>query len=398
MPGYELIGTEEKAEVDAVMQTGVLARYGFEQIRNGSWKARDLEQALCNTIGVGYAQLVNNGTAALSTALAALNIGAGHEVIMPVFSDVACFEAIIGIGAIPVLADVDESLTIKPEVLKEMVTDKTRAVIAVHTAGSICNIEAIKTFCTEHKLLLIEDASQAIGASLNGRQAGSYGDIACFSFDAYNTITCGEGGAVITNDANLYKLCNEYTDHGHDHLGTTRSEDGHKYIGTNYRISELHAAVGLAQLKKLPEIVKKQKQLHSVLKQELSAVPGLSFRQAPGADADNCGYVTVLLNTEEQTRTAALALKTAGIPHMYWYENKWHYVHKWEHFKNGSWMNRLYNDQKTRILQHSNLAFPMSDVIMSRCLSFAVSLKWNDGDAGQRGKQIAKILNDLKQA
>ncbi|HTM65579.1 MAG TPA: DegT/DnrJ/EryC1/StrS family aminotransferase [Flavipsychrobacter sp.] len=395
MPGFEIFGDEECREVDAVMQTGILARYGFEEARNGVWKALELEQEICKQFGSSYTQLLSSGTAALTTVLAALNVGAGHEVILPVFCDVSCVEAIITIGAIPVFADIDETLTMSPHSLKKLMTPSTRAVLLVHAVGSVANITAIKDLCESQHVFLLEDSSQAIGAFMNGRSVGTFGSAGVLSFDFHSTITCGEGGAVITDDANLFKLCNEYSDHGHEHLSENRNSDGHRYMGTNYRLSELHAAVGLAQMKKLPTIIAQQRRLHQTLRTELESVSSVAFKNITLGAEDSCTHLTILLPSQIITQEVVAALEENEIPFAYWYDSKWHYIRKWEHFKNGSWMNRLYDDHKRHILQHTNLAFPASDIIMNRCISFAISLRWTEAEATQRGRKLAIIIQSV---
>lgn len=395
MPGFEIIDEEERKQVQAVMEAGILSRYGFENSGTEASRATSLEHEISRWFGMNYCQLVSSGSAALITALAALNIGAGHEVILPAFCHVSCFEAIVSVGAIPVFADIDESLTINPAGLEDIITGKTRALLLVHTAGNMAEADSIKKICEEKGIFLVEDISRSIGTTYRGRPAGTFGDIGVFSMDAYSTVTCGEGGAIITDDASLYKLCNEYSDHGHDHLGTTRREDLHKYMGTGFRISELHAAVGLAQIRKLPEILGKQRRLHRILEESLQGISGVRLCEIPDRSGSSGAYLSILLPGEIEAAKAIRALETEKIPFAYWYENNWHYIQKWEHFKNGSWMNRLYDDQKQHILQNTNRAFPVSDAVMNRCISFAVSLKWSEKEAGERGSRIASALKNI---
>src|SRR3954468_13961245 len=126
MPGYELFGAQERKEVNDVLETGILMRYGFDAARKGVWKAKELEQSICETFGCGYAQLVSSGTAALTTAFTALGIGYGDEVILPAFTFVASFEALLSVGAIPVFADVDETLTLNPAAVRNVITPRTK--------------------------------------------------------------------------------------------------------------------------------------------------------------------------------------------------------------------------------------------------------------------------------
>src|ERR1700712_234982 len=137
MPGFELWGEEERKEVNDVLETGILMRYGFDGARKGMWKAKELENEIIKRFGSKYAQLVSSGTAALTTALTSLGIGSGDEVIMPSFTFVASFEAVLSVGAVPVLADVDETLTLNPEAVRRSITPKTKCIMPVHMCGSM---------------------------------------------------------------------------------------------------------------------------------------------------------------------------------------------------------------------------------------------------------------------
>src|SRR3954469_21737576 len=156
MPGYELFGAQERKEVNDVLETGILMRYGFDGPRKGIWKARELEQELCKTFNAGHAQLVSSGTAALTLAMAALGIGAGDEVIMPTFTFVASFEAVLSTGAVPVLVDVDETLTLNPDAVRAAITPNTKCIMPVHMCGSMADMDALQSICKEHNLLLLE--------------------------------------------------------------------------------------------------------------------------------------------------------------------------------------------------------------------------------------------------
>src|SRR3977135_3431117 len=154
MPGFELFGPEEKKEINDVLETGILMRYGFDGPRKGIWKSKELEEAICKRFGSRYAQLTSSGTSALTTALAALGVGAGDEVIMPSFTFVASFEAGISVGAIPVLVDVDDSLTMDPMAVRKALTSATRCIMPVHMCGSMAEIDTLLEICKDHKLLL----------------------------------------------------------------------------------------------------------------------------------------------------------------------------------------------------------------------------------------------------
>lgn len=396
MPGYELFGAEERKEVNDVLETGILMRYGFDGQRNGIWKAKELEQEICKTFNVGHAQLVSSGTAALTTAMAALGIGAGDEVIMPTFTFVASFEAVLSVGAIPVLTDIDKTLTLSPAAVEAAITPRTKAVMPVHMCGSMSQMDELKAICDKHNLLLLEDACQAIGASYKGKAIGTIGNAGTFSFDFVKIITCAEGGAVITNDAEVYKKCDEYSDHGHDHMGKDRGADLHPYLGYNYRISELHAAVGLAQIRKLGGFLKQQMHNHNIIYNALKGIDGITFRVIPDPAGNTGSFLSFFLPTEDMARKAAAELAAAGLGgHFYWYDNNWHYIRKWQHLQSGSWMHRLHDDQKKQVMHYTNLAFPVSDAIMSRCISSSISLLWTEEQAQERAGKIAEVLKKV---
>lgn len=396
MPGYELFGAEERKEVNDVLETGILMRYGFDGMRNGIWKAKELETEICKTFNSKHAQLVSSGTAALTMAMSALGIGAGDEIIMPAFTFVASFEAVISVGAIPVLVDIDETLTLSPAAVEAAISPRTKAIMPVHMCGSMAQMDELKAIADKHNLLLLEDACQAIGASYKGKALGTIGHAGTFSFDFVKIITCAEGGAVLTQTEEVYRKCDQFSDHGHDHMGKDRGADLHPYLGYNFRISELHAAVGLAQIRKLSQFLELQKRNHSIIQKALSAVQGISFRVIPDPAGDTGSFLSFFLPTEEMTREAVAELQAAGIAgNFYWYDNNWHYIRKWQHLQNGSFMSRLPEEQKKQVMHYSNLAFPASDAIMSRCISSSISLLWDENQATERGAKIAAILNNV---
>jgi 8-amino-3,8-dideoxy-alpha-D-manno-octulosonate transaminase len=396
MPGYELFGAEERKEVNDVLETGILMRYGFDGMRNGIWKAKELEAEICNTFNSKHAQLVSSGTAALTLAMAALGIGAGDEIIMPTFTFVASFEAVISVGAIPVLVDIDETLTLDPKAVEAAIGPKTKAIMPVHMCGSMAQMDELKELADKHNILLLEDACQAIGASYKGKALGTIGHAGTFSFDFVKIITCAEGGAVLTQSEEVYKKCDEFSDHGHDHLGKDRGADLHPQLGYNFRISELHAAVGLAQIRKLNNFLELQKKNHSIIQNALKAVQGISFRVIPDPTGDTGSFLSFFLPTEAMTREAVTELQAAGIAgNFYWYDNNWHYIRKWQHLQNGNFMNHLYEEQKKQVMHYSNQAFPISDAIMSRCISSAISLMWTEEQAKERGEKIAAVLSQV---
>ena len=397
MPGFEFFGAEEKKEVNDVLNTGILMRYGFDGARQGIWKAKELEQEICNTFGSKYAHLTSSGTAALTTAMAALGIGAGDEVIMPAFTFVASFEAILSTGAIPILVDVDDTLTLNPVAVKRAITAQTKCFMPVHMCGSMADMDALKAICHEHNLLLLEDACQSIGGTYKGQKLGTIGDAGTFSFDFVKTITCAEGGVVMTNNLDVLTHCDGYTDHGHDHLGVDRGADLHPFIGYNFRISELHAAVGLAQIRKLDTFLAIQKKTHKKIKDILSTVPEISFRSVPDEAGDSCSFISWFLPTENLTKAFVAEMKAQGLMpgNFYWFDNNWHYIKKWDHLKKSKSLFQLSVKQQQHLMNLDQQDFSASDAIMSRCISTAISLLWTDEQIEAKANKIVEIVKKV---
>ncbi len=394
MPGFELFGEEERKHINDVMDTGIIMRYGFEGPRKGVFKSLELEKKITEVFGCNYAQLTSSGTAALTTAMAALGIGFGDEIIMPSFTFVASFEAVLSVGAIPVLVDIDETLTLNPDAVRAAITPKTKCVMPVHMCGSMADLDALKTICKEHNLLLLEDACQAIGGSYKGKSLGTIGDAGTFSFDFVKTITCGEGGVVMTSNKEVYEKCDGYTDHGHDHKGVDRGADLHPFIGYNYRISELHAALGLAQIGKLQTILSIQKRNNLILRSYLEQIPEITFRLTPDAQGDSYSFISWFLPTESLINVAIDELKEQGIfaGNFYWYNNNWHYIRKWQHLKDVQSLNNISDAQRAALHKLQTQDFSASDAVMNRCISTAISLAWTEEQVHDKGAKMAAAI------
>jgi 8-amino-3,8-dideoxy-alpha-D-manno-octulosonate transaminase len=395
MPGYELWGAAERREVEEVLETGVLMRYGFDAPRRGRWKARELEAELCRALGSSHAQVVSSGTAALTTALAALGVGAGDEVVMPTFTFVASFEAVLSVGATPVLADVDDTLTLSPAAARAALTPRTKAVMPVHMCGAMADLDALDALCREKGLLLLEDACQAVGGTHRGRALGTVGKAGCYSFDFVKTITCGEGGAIVTDDPEVWRRCDQYGDHGHDHLGADRGADLHPFLGYNFRISELHAAVGLAQLRRLPSFLEVQRNNKAALRGALAGLGGVGFRRLPDAPGDSATFLSFFLPDEGRARAAAAAMRAAGVPAMYWYDNNWHYVRRWDHLTRGATMSRWPEEVRRGLAGLADRRFEASDAVMSRAISTPVSLAWDGAQLAERAERLGAAVRSV---
>ena len=393
MPGFELFGDKERAEVQNVLDSGVLMRYGFDAMRNGHWKALELEKGLAHRMQTQYAHAVSSGTAALTVALASAGIGAGDEVIMPTFTFVASFESILALGAVPVLVDIDDTLTLKPKAVEKAISTKTKVVMPVHMCGSMANLDALKTICDKHGLLLLEDACQAIGGTYHGKPLGSVGDLGCFSFDYVKTITCGEGGALITNNEAYYENAHKYSDHGHDHIGNNRGAEEHPFLGYNFRISEMNAAVGMAQLTRLDEFLNIQKRNYTILREALSDIREVVFRTVPEGGEENYSFLNFFMPSGELAQIAHQELIEAGVDGcFYWFDNNWHYYKKWEHLTELKSLGKLPKDVVESLPDYSKANFSESDQWMSRNISCLIKLGWTEAEVKARAKQMAEAI------
>jgi len=395
MPGFELFGDAERKEVHDVLDSGVLMRYGFDGMRQGHWKAKVLEHAIQSRFEVNHAQLLSSGTAAVSLALASAGIGAGDEVIMPCFTFVASFEAIIMLGATPIIVEIDDTLTLDIDAVKAAVTPKTKAIMPVHMCGSMANLNALKVICDAHNLILIEDACQAIGGTYDGKALGTIGDLGCFSFDFVKTVTCGEGGVVISNNKKYYTNADHYSDHGHDHEGSDRGAETHPFLGYNFRVSELNAAVGLAQFRRLDDFIAIQKKHYTIIRNELSNIEGLTFRTVPEGGEESYAFLNFFLEDLDTARKVSHSFKDNGIDVCFHYfDNNWHYIRKWDHLTTQKSLFPLSKELKEGLSYLKGKTFEKSDHFIGRNISCLIKLSWTEAEVIQRAKTMAALIRE----
>ncbi len=393
MPGFEIFGDQERREVQDVLDSGVLFRYGFDHQRNGHWKAKAFEAEMCARTGATYCHLCANGTLALTAALAACGIGLGDEVIVPPFTFIATIEAVLNAGAVPVFADIDDTLCLDPRRVEAVLTPRTKAVLPVHMCGAMARIDDLQEVCRLHGLTLIEDACQSMGATFNGKSAGTFGRIGCFSFDAVKTVTCGEGGAVVTDDEALYATVDAYADHGHDHRGTDRGLEAHAILGTNLRISELNAAVGIAQLSKLDTMLARQREHKAVLRQALSRIPEVTFREIPDPAGDSATFLSFFLPNLASARKAIKALGRSGVDGCFhWFDNNWHYIRNWQHLKQLSTAAKLPIHLSQHLKNYNEMELDQSDHIMGKTISILIKLAWTERELLSRAEKIVSAV------
>lgn len=303
----------------------------------------------------------------------------------------------MGVGASPVLVDIDETLTINPDAVRAAIGPATKCIMPVHMCGAMADMDALKAICDQHSILLLEDACQSLGAKYKGKYLGTIGDAGAYSFDFVKTVTCAEGGAVVTNDAQTYTALDAYSDHGHDHKGVDRGADLHPLLGYNFRISELHAAVGLAQIRRLEEFLDLQKKNYTVIKEVLSTIPQVTFRKLPDETGDSYGSISWLLPSEEKTKAVVARLKEQNVlaGNFYWYDNNWHYVRNWHHLKNIATYNKLNPEQIEALEKIAAQDFSVSDYIMSRCITTNISLTWTELQVREKAEKLKSVIESI---
>jgi len=397
MPGTELFGDEERKEVNDVMQTGILMRYGHDQQRKNHWKAREFEAEVQKITGAKYAHAVSSGSTAVATALAAAGIGAGDEVIVPPFTFIASVEAVLFVGALPVFAEIDETLCLSVDGIKKAITPKTKGICLVHMCGGMADMDGIMELCKQHNLILVEDAGQAFAASYKGKQVGLFGKTGSYSFDFFKIATAGEGGVLVTNDAQAYKHAETYSDHGHDHIGTNRGMEQHPILGFNYRISELNAAVGVAQTRKVPVILEKNRKNKKFLIDELSKTSGISFSRLPDPAGDSATFMNLLLPDTESAKRVVEELNKAGVGGFnYWFTNMYHFINQWDHLKNMQTASKLTVQIVNAPQDYKKLELPKTQEVIGRLISFGIRCTWTEQEmkdlAGKISTSVTKAL------
>lgn len=399
MPGTELFGAEERKEVADVLETGVLFRYNHDAQRAGHWKARDFEAEVRKITGARYAHAVSSGSTAVITALAASGIGAGDEVIVPPFTFIATIEAVLFVGALPVFAEIDETLCLSAEGILKAMTPKTKAVCIVHMCGGMGDMDAVTEVCRAHHLTLIDDAGQAFGATYKGKSVGLFGKAGAFSFDFFKIATAGEGGVVITNDEAVYKMADTYSDHGHSHVGNNRGMEPHPVLGFNYRIGEMNAAVGAVQTRRVPQVMAANRRHKKTLTDALAQVPGVSFARLADPAGDSATFLNMFLPDAAAAQRVVAHLNKAGVGGVnYWFTNMYHFINQWDHIKSLSTVSRLNVQLLGAPQDYANVELPQSQEVIGRLISFGIRCTWTDEEVQVLAHQIRQCVEQALQA
>ena len=329
MAGAELIGKEELIQINRLFEKSNVNLYRYGQ---NNFLAAELEKKFAEFMGVRFAHLVSSGTAAIHSALAGCGIGPGDEIITTAYTFVAPIEAIAALGAIPVPVNIDSTYHLDPEEVEKNINNKTKAIVSI-PMWAAPHMEKIKQLADKNNLILIEDAAQALGATYRGQKLGTLGDVGSFSFDAGKTLHTGEGGVVVTNNKDIYDRVAEFSDHGHMHVeNLPRGLDPRRMKGLNLRMSELTAAVGIAQLEKIDFILDMAKKNKLYIKNLLSDIKNINFRLF--SDEEGSQGDTLIFNVSNANQAIQISkfmeergLGTKILPEAF----EWHFAGSWDH-------------------------------------------------------------------
>ncbi len=373
-PGLDLVGDEELAELTDVIRSGRLSRYGPD---DGTFpaKVRRLEEAVAEQAGVRYALAVNAGTSALYLALAGLGIGPGDEVLAPGFTYVATLSSIVYARARPVLCEIDDTLNLDPSDVERRITPRTKAIVAVHMLGNPARLDELRAIADGHGLPLVEDAAQAFGATYRGTWVGSHGAAGIFSFNEYKTITCGDGGMLVTDDETLYRRCFAMHDQGHSPMRSGVEVGARPMLGLNLRMTELEGAVLLAQLARLDRIRDHLRANRDIVRSMLEDLPGIAFRVSPDPAGDLATHLVVIFRDARLAQAVTAELGSITLD-----QSGWHVYTHMEHLlaqrtavgRGCPFDCRGTHDEPAR---YAPGMLPATDALLARTMSFGIGVQ-----------------------
>ena len=365
-PGAYWFGKEEMDAVMEVMQGGYLFRYGSETDPKFLHKVSDLEKKFAEYSCAKFGLATSSGTSSLLCSALALGLKPGDEIIVPAYTFVASYSSVIFLGLVPVLAEIDESLTIDPEDIERKITPRTKAIMPVHMLGNPCDMDRIMSIAKKHNLLVLEDCCQAAGASYKGKKVGIIGHIGAFSLNIFKTINSGDGGLVVTNNPDYYETAFGVHDQGHKPRRLGVEVGTRNILGLNFRLNEITAAVAIAQLDKLDKIVSTLREKRSKLKSLIGAAQGFKFRTLNDPSGDCATLCTVIFDTREQAAKVAKTLGSKTID-----QSGWHVYANMEH---------VLSHLKSIGQPHTKGSYPNTDDILSRAMNISVGVV--DGGLG----------------
>lgn len=407
-PGGLEIGEEEKKAVMQVLDDKYLFRYYGP--KNVESRVKKFEEEFAAKIGVEYSLATNSCTSALISSLVALGVGPGDEVIVPGYTFFASCAVVVAAKAIPVIIEVDDSLTMDPDDFEKKITPRTKAVIAVHMRGVPCNMDKILAIAKKHNIKVLEDVAQATGGTYKGKRLGSLGDMGAFSFQYHKIITAGEGGIITTNDQLLIDRAMAY----HDTAACWRPGGpagrfakeryaGELFPGVNFRMSELTGAVLRAQLAKLDDLLAKMRANKQRIKQAISGIKGIEFRRLNDPDGDTGIVLIFYLPTPQLAGMFSAALNAEGVGASSLHDKKvpdWHvYNHwdmilkKWTATPEGCPYTCPYYTEKGGKIEYSPEMNPKTLAYLSHSVHIDIPAQLTEQDCDMISESILKVAN-----
>ncbi len=402
LPGYPgglLIGDDEKAAVMEVLESQSLFRhYGPRPLR----KVTQFERAFAQVMGARHAVGVTSGTAALMTALAALGIGPGDEVVVPTYTWVATINAVVFLGAVPVFVDIDETLTMDPTKVDAAVTPRTRALLPVHMRGCGADMAPLLETAARHHVSVLEDAAQAVGGRYRGRRLGTLGDVGAYSLQYHKVITTGEGGMVVTNDPTLWERAVRYHDQGSmrmEELDETIPSGNPLMIGVNFRMNEITGALGLVQLGRMEWIIERMRAHKATIVDGLAGVRGLVIRRVPDPEGDTGATLMFFVPSPDLAKQFSAALAAEGVRNVVAWDSGQHVYHHFDQIierrmfaaRHCSWECPYY----TGSARLEKGMFPQSDNLLRRAIHIDLHPLLTERDESDIVVAIRKVATAL---
>lgn len=389
------VGDEELEAIRKVVNS-----YKFDRYIDGDKSVTSLvERDFAKKIGSKYCLAVSSGTAALICGLAGMEVGPGDEVILPSYTYIATALAVLAVGAIPVIVEIDESLTISPQDVRNKITPKTKAIIPVHMRGLPCNMSEIMSIAQEHKILVIEDVAQACGGSYKGIKLGAFGDAGMFSFNHYKIISCGEGGALVTNNLKLYQRAIIQHHGGWIYEVDAPNLQIESFAGWNFRLSEISSAMLSVQLSRLDNILGQLRAEKNLLLERMRYVSNtLQASHIHDIKGDCASNVFFLMESSEQAKKFVKRANELNID-VWCAHTKGHVYSDWEPILEQRGAHHTLRDvfqiNKDPNLYHPNMC-PNSLDILSRTIGISTRVDRSPNTLNEMINMLIKITKEVE--
>ena len=402
-PGGLEIGEDEKKEVMEVLDNKYLFRYYGPS--NMPSMVRAFENAFKEKMGAPYALATSSCTGALISSLVACGVGPGDEVLVTGYTFFASCASIVAAKAIPVICEVDETLTMDPADMEKKITPATKAIVAVHMRGVPCDMDAILAIAEKYNLKVIEDCAQAVGATYKGKYVGTMGDCGCFSFQYHKTITAGEGGMILCKDARIYDRACSYHDTAAcwrpDRFAEQRFE-GELFCGSNFRMSELAGAVMCAQLRKLDGLNALMRDHQKRIINQIKDTKGIKVRPCNDPEGDTGICLMFYLDAPEKVGPFCEALQAEGVNAAGVFNSgipDWHIYAHWKHVIQKKASNEIccpwdcpYHEKKNAApVEYAEDMNPKTLEFLGRVVHLDIPAQMTDEDCDMIAKAINKV-------